>query len=141
MNAEQNLQADVIIWFSQAYPDSRGHLWGNFATQDLHSANFKKSLGLVAFLSDIMYVTEGADREFWGIELKTPGSRHSVSHVMSQAKWLLSIPNKGFFCDSFEMFQDIIHKKSHGIDPALVLKNCRNIKTKTASWETMKKID
>lgn len=139
MNTEQKLQADIIIWFSQAYPDRRGYLWGNFATQDMLSANFKKSLGLVASLSDMMYVTQGTKREFWGIELKTPGSRHSVSHVISQAKWLLSVPNRGFFCDSFEMFKDIVENNGQGIDPAIVLKNCQELKTKTALWESMKK--
>lgn len=142
MNSEQQLQASMIIWFSQRYPERRGTLWSNFVTQNAMQANFKKSLGLVASLSDLMYIApsiEGVrDKEFWGIELKTKGSRHEVAHIISQAKWLLSVPHRGFFCDSYEMFQDIIENKSQGIDPALILKNCLLIKKKTASWEFIK---
>ena len=141
-NAEQQLQASMIIWFSQKYPERRGTLWSNFVTQsNVMETSFKKSLGLVASLSDLMYLAPpfGArEKEFWGIELKSEGSRHEVSHIIAQARWLLSVPHRGFFCDSLEMFQGIIENRSRGIDPAFILKNCLSIKKKTAYWEFIK---
>jgi len=75
----------------------------------------------------------------WGIELKYPGTRHNTQHLRDQASWLISFPKIGFFCDSVDMFWQIIETGNGGIDPTRVLENLKDVKTSSVSWEVAKK--
>ena len=90
------------------------------------------SLGLAKGASDLFYIDD--EKRFIGIEMKEPNSSHRVDHLRRQAMWLQTIPYKGFFCDSEEMFWDIINGKD-GLDPQFILDNLKDVKTKTILWK------
>ena len=133
--SESNLQASCVIQFSQKYPDQKGNLIGYFATSESQVQTSQKlSLGLVKNCSDLLYIKNG---ELIGIELKLPESRHDRLHLIGQASWLLKTPKIGWFCDSLEMFWEVVDG-GVGINPQKVLDNCLKIKTKTVSWNEIK---
>ena len=135
MNQEAKLQSDCIVQFSQRYPEKRGFLIGYFSNSDSAIQGAQKlSLGLVRGVSDLLYVEDG---ELIGMELKISGSSHNRQHLIEQAKWLLSIPAHGWFCDSIETFWNIIEGGS-GIDPEVVLENCLQRKTASVQWDSVK---
>ena len=135
MNSEQKLQASCIIQFSQKYPEKRGFLFSYFANSDSAIQGAQKlSLGLVRGVSDLLYVEDG---KLIGVELKVSNSSHSRQHLIEQSRWLLSVPAHGFFCDSVEMFWNIIEGGS-GIDPEVVLENCLQKKTGSVKWDSVK---
>lgn len=142
---EHQLQADCVIWFAGKYPSMRGSLWGNFAEQGAANAGKKLSLGLVKDLPDIMF---RFGYIFGGIELKLPDTRHSVEHLLGQARWLAYNTDGGYFCDSLSGFQYIIETilanqepldlsiSTHEsvIDPLFIINYCYSVKTKTITW-------
>lgn len=136
MNPEARLQSQMVIQFSQRHPEQRGRLIGYFATSEsIIQTSQKLSLGLVKGASDLFYITEAG--EMVGIEVKSPGSSHNRQHLVSQAEWLLKVPRRGYFCDSVEMFWNIIEGGS-GIDPEVVLENCLGKKSSTVRWDEVK---
>ena len=152
---EHQLQADCVIWFAEKYPTMRGSLWGNFTEQGVANAGKKLSLGLVKDLPDIMF---RFGYIFGGIELKLPGTRHSVEHLLGQARWLAYRTDCGYFCDSLSGFKYIIEtilatqdpvdinnviklnmENSRSIvNPLLIINYCTSIKTKTTTWDKEK---
>jgi hypothetical protein len=137
MNAESRLQSQMVIQFSQRYPEQRGRLIGYFATSEsVIQTSQKLSLGLVKGASDLFYITELG--EMVGIEVKAPLSQHNRLHLVSQAEWLLKVPKWGYFCDNIETFRNIIEGGS-GIDPEVVLENCLQKKTGAVKWDEVKK--
>ena len=122
--SEHKLQSEIVIRFSQVFPERRGRLFATF--QETDKGSHLTSLGLVKGVSDLLYVTENG--ELIGIELKYPGKRHNAEHIKEQAYWLATIPKRGYFCTSMNMFFDIING-GEGIDPRLVLRNMGEAKT------------
>ena len=135
-NPEAILQAKMVIEFSQRHPEKRGGLIGYFATSDSYiQAAQKLSLGLVKGCSDLLYINKG---ELTGIEVKATGTSHDRIHIIEQCRWLLKVPKLGYFCDSIEMFWEIING-GNGIDPIQVMLNCEKLKTVKIKWEEAKK--
>lgn len=116
---EHKLQSQCFIWHWNEHPEERGRLFSTFqeASSRIEGTQ-KKALGLVRGVSDFIYVN--SEGRMIGIELKEKGTRHDTNHLREQAEWLLSVPFKGWFCDSLQMFQDIISGKD-GIRPEDVL--------------------
>ena len=136
-NLEHKLQHQCVKGFSQKYPNLNGHLFAYFAeTESKLDGGVKVGLGLVRGVSDLLYVKDGF---LIGIEMKEPDTSHSVQHLREQADWLISVPFKGFFCDSIEMFWRIIETGTGGIDPRRVLENLKDVKSGSTSWEKAKK--
>jgi len=136
-NPEHKLQAECVKQFGQKYPEKRGALIAYFAeTESGRDGALKVALGLVAGVSDLLYIQDGI---ITGIEMKHPETRHNTQHLRSQCLWLISFPKIGFFCDSVEMFLQIIEAGTGGIDPARVLENLKDVKTSSVSWEVAKK--
>ena len=129
--SEHALQADIVVWFWNTYPERRGTLWANFAEQNKVQAAMKKPLGLVRALPDLMAVRDG---KLIGIELKLPNTRHERRHLIEQCQWLINHPDKGYFCDSFEMAKGILEGAGKGIDPKEVLQYIENSKNKSFLW-------
>ena len=143
---EHQLQADCVLWFSEKYPSMRGTLWGNFTEQGAVSAGKKLSLGLIKDIPDLMF---RFGYIFGGIELKLPGTRHSVDHLLGQARWLAYRTDCGYFCDSLDGFKYIIetilatqdpvdiNMEDSGsiVNPLLIINYCTSIKTKTTTWD------
>ena len=133
---EARLQAKMVIEFSQKRPEEKGCLIGYFAeTENKIEGATKLSLGLVKGASDLLYVTKTS--RLIGIEVKAPGSRHSVRHLQEQARWLMKVPFLGFFCDTLEMFWDIINYQA-GIRPKDVLEYLEKVKTETIAWDEVR---
>lgn len=131
---EGRLQAECVLWYRNFWYRNPQHLWATF--NEGRDVNTKHSLGLTPYVSDLLYF-ESWGRGLIGIEIKFPGETHEVRRVVGQAKWLLSVPSKGWFCDSFEMFQGIV-RGGEGIDPQKVLDHCLSVKTKTIVWDNEK---
>lgn len=128
---EARLQARCVVGHAAKYPERRKFLIGYFAeTKSRVEGAQKQSLGLVRGVSDLMY--------FWGrfrgIEMKFPGSSHKVDHLKEQCEWLITVPDEGYFCDSEEMFWEII-EGGNGIDPRKVLAYLKTIKDKSITWD------
>jgi hypothetical protein len=135
MQVEAKLQARCVLWFSQTYPEKRGALWGNFASQSASQASQKLSLGLVRSLPDLMCVAWG---EFFCIELKERGSIHSVRHLREQCEWLMKYPSGGCFCDSLDMFINIIQQEGYGGIPARnIYDRLSLVNTKSVAWNKL----
>lgn len=92
----------------------------------------KLSMGLVRGVSDLIYCDEGS---LIGIEVKCPGTRHKVAHLIEQAEWLIRIPKWGYFCDDLDDFINIIDGGVGGIDPVNVLEYCKKAKTQQILWD------
>lgn len=139
MNREEaRLQARMVIEFSQERPHDKGRLIGYFAeTENKIEGATKLSLGLVKGCSDLLYIPADTCMLI-GIEVKAPGSRHKVQHLKEQCHWLIKVPYKGYFCDTIEMFWDIIGG-GRGIDPNRVFDYLLTVKTESVAWDDVKK--
>lgn len=133
---EHSLQSKCVISFSQKYPEQRGRLIGYFAeTESPIQGALKNSLGLVRGVSDLIYFHPNGNTI--GIEMKAPGSSHKASHLKEQAKWLMTIPIYGWFCDSEKMFWDIINYNRGGYPPEVVLEMLKDFNSMNISWDKL----
>jgi len=137
-NLEGKIQASIVKWFGETYPLDRGRFFSYFANPESKlQGGVMLSMGLVKGISDMLYVDSNGFLH--GYECKSLGTYHDVSHLKHQAEWLLSIPKTGYFVDSLDMFKDIMTNGGKGISPNRVLKNLKDVKTKTISWNEAKK--
>lgn len=137
-NLEHKLQAKCVIKFSQLYPEQRGRLIGYFAeVENKIEGGIKNSLGLVRGVSDLIYFDPSGDTI--GIEMKAKTTDHETAHLIEQCEWLLSVPTYGCFCDSFELFFDIVEGRSCGISARVILERLKKVKTKTVKWDEISK--
>jgi hypothetical protein len=137
-NPEHKLQAEMVKWYAEKFPDNRGALIATFQeTPDAIKGGIMKSLGLVASVSDLLYFCEDQFPYIIGIEVKAKGTYHSVEHLRSQAKWLIRYPKYGWFCDNIESFGRIIMSNGMwgGIDPRKILEKLENEKRQKILWE------
>lgn len=130
MHREGRLQAECVIWYRNVWYKNPKHLWATF--NEGKDVNTRNSLGLTPYVSDLLYY-EPRGRGLIGIEMKFPGETHEVRRIIGQAKWLYEVTSVGWFCDSLEMFQEII-KGGEGIDPLAVLDYCCGLKTRGMVW-------
>ena len=138
-NLEGKIQASIVKWFGETYPLDRGRLFCYFANPESKiQGGVMVSMGLVKSISDLLYIT--SHHQLVSMEVKSIGTYHDVSHLRSQAEWLLKFPVCGRFIDSLEGAQDLIQGKgdTRCIHPNKVLENLKNIKTKTILWDKCK---
>lgn len=95
----------------------------------------KTALGLQPNIADLLLVVDG---EVWGIEIKHVDTEHITKHISGQCRWLMSVPKRGFFCDSLEDFKSIVLTGKGGVDPRTVLKNLEEISTSSVSWDKIR---
>jgi len=127
--SEKKLQSQMVIEFSQAFPELRGRLFATFSeTISASQGANRLSLGLVRGTSDLIYI----DEDFYtiGIEIKKEGTRHNAQHVLEQCDWLENCCYRGYFCTSVDMFWNII-QGGNGISPEEVRERCEGKKTVT----------
>lgn len=138
-NLEGKIQASIVKWFGETYPERRGALKAYFANPENGAQGaYQLSMGLVKDVSDLLYTTDGKHRYQIGIEVKSEGTHHNVEHLRGQANWILNFCEDGCFVDSLQQFKDFLHG-SGGTSPNKVLENLKNIKTKTVLWDIAKK--
>ena len=139
-NLEGKIQASIVKWFGETYPERRGALIGYFANPESKlQGGVMLSMGLMKDVSDLLYFARGEHRYVVGFEIKSEGTYHDVDHLRGQANWMLNFCEDGFFIDSLEMFKDVLLNGGEGISPNKVLENLKNIKTKTVLWDVAKK--
>jgi hypothetical protein len=95
MKPEERLQHDLVMKFSQKYPDQQERLFmvQNNTYSQAHG-NRMKSMGLRKSISDLMFIGDGF---FAGIELKADGQKHKRSHIINQLKWGVMMIELGHF--------------------------------------------
>jgi len=106
---EKQLQAKMIMTFSQLYPNDKGLLFAvnNEANSDKQAMTFK-ALGVVRGVSDLIYCLDG---KLIGIEVKYSGRKHSRAHIMNQYQWGMRIQLSGgdyYIVSSLEAFLSVI---------------------------------
>lgn len=129
--SESQLQAQCVLWYHNEHYQNPRNLWATF--NEGRDVNTKRTMGLLEGVSDLLYFCP-----IYGltaIEMKFEGKSHETKRLISQAEWILEVPKRGGFCDSLEMFQQIIRGKSQGIDPQAVINYCKQQKTKTITWK------
>jgi len=139
-NLEGKIQASIVKWFGETYPERRGSLIAYFAKPESKvQGGVMLSMGLMKDVSDLLYFATGEKRYVVGFEIKAENTWHDVKHLIGQANWMLNFCEDGFFVDSLEMFKDVLLNGVEGISPNRVLKNLKDVKTKTISWNDAKK--
>ena len=82
---EAHLQSEVVIWFSDKYPQLYGSLFEvNNNPNGIKDAMRRRALGMVAGVSDLILV---ACNTFAGIELKHTKTKHKKDHISKQLRW------------------------------------------------------
>lgn len=89
MMLEKRMQHELIMWFSQTYPDLKGALWGTFNEDARH----KKNLGMQKGVSDLIFF----NNVFAGLELKAVNARFHKKHILHQIEWGQNIIKRGGF--------------------------------------------
>ena len=94
---ENRLQYEIVVWFSQTYPQYRGHLFTvNNNTFNVKDAATKRAMGLFKGVSDLIFIVPNSGK-IAGIEIKAPGSKHTTDHIKIQLEWGNIITNAGGF--------------------------------------------
>ena len=128
------LQAECVTWYRNIWYQKPQNLWATF--NEGRDVNTKQSLGLTPYVSDLLFFTH--DRGLVAIEMKFPGETHEVRRIVGQAKWMIEVASSGYFCDSLEMFQEII-RGGTGIEPESVLEYCLRLGSqKSMTWDSSK---
>ena len=110
MKNEKQLQAKIVMDFNQKRPEERRMLWSTrnttFSAKD---GMTQRAIGMVRGVSDLLYFSNAS---LIGIELKLPGTKHKVSHILEQYKWGLDLEENGgeyYIVTSLKGFWQIIH--------------------------------
>lgn len=95
---EQKLQSSIVISFSQEMPEKRGQLWATMnRTLSAKDGQKQLAMGLFSGVSDLCFFDY--PNRFVGIELKSPGTTHSINHLKKQISWGRTIEeNGGEYC-------------------------------------------
>lgn len=90
---EKQLQAKMVMAFSQKYPEKKGQLFSvRNTTLSLRDGQTQKAMGMVAGVSDLIFHEDGG---MVGIEIKVKGEKHKRGHVMKQYVWGETITRTG----------------------------------------------
>ena len=92
---ESQLQHQLIMWFSQSYPQFNGLLFEvNNDTYNVNHAQHRRAMGMVRGVSDLLLVSPHTG-VITAIELKAPGSKHKTEHIKRQLEWGETVINAG----------------------------------------------
>ena len=89
-NLEENLQKDIVVKFSQLYPNKRGQLFhvSNERNNELQAMK-ASAIGIVNGVADLLHYEQHRDGNMIGkaLELKAPGTYHKREHIEDQIEW------------------------------------------------------
>jgi len=109
---EKQLQAMIVMDFSQMRPEEKGNLWSTRnTTLSERDGQTQKAMGMVAGVSDLIYYR---DNRFVAIELKVVGTSHNSKHVGKQIKWgekMIDAGGEWYIVTSLSEFWDVINGK------------------------------
>lgn len=92
---EKRLQYELVLWFSQKYPELRGHLFEiNNDTYNVKHAMTRRAMGMISGVSDLIFVVPKSGKTA-AIELKAPSSVHSKEHIQNQVDWGVKMIKSG----------------------------------------------
>jgi len=84
---EDRLQYELVVWFSQRYPELRGHLFEvNNDTYNVKHAIKRRSMGMISGVSDLIFIVPDSGK-IAALELKAPQSTHKKEHIQNQVDW------------------------------------------------------
>ena len=90
--SEDQLQHEIIMWFSQTYPELRGALFEiNNNSNNIRSSMRHRALGRIAGVSDLILHY----KFMYGIELKAPFSRHKRNQIELELEWGRGVVSRG----------------------------------------------
>lgn len=131
---EAHLQQDMVVWFKNNHLQLRKRLWATL--NEGRNATEKLGLGMTPGVPDLLYY--GEDERLYGFEVKLPGTKHGVKHLLTQAQWMLDVlPGRAWFIDSLEDFQKVIEGDMAGagpIDPQKVKDYCEFCAKDSLVW-------
>lgn len=129
--SEAKLQQRCVIWFKNTYPEKGKRLFA--VINEGRDVTTKLGVGMTPGVSDLLYVDDVG--YLHGIEMKEPGSSHSVQHLIKQAKWMREVlGDRGRFVDSFEDFQSLMLGGDGGVDAWRVLDYLGSCKKRSIIW-------
>ena len=128
MKKEDQLQAKIVLDFSQKRPEDKGCLW-SVPNRTLSQRDGQKqvAMGLVKGVSDLIYFKEG---RFVGIELKLIGKTHKKTHVQKQLDWGKKIESEGgeyYIVTSIEGFWEVINQLPFPMDDVYTTKQIEEL--------------
>lgn len=88
--SEERLQMDIVVKFSQLYPNKRGQLFHVSNERNNKIQAFKaRAIGIVNGVSDLIFYEQHRDGNMISkaIELKAPGTYHKREHIQQQIEW------------------------------------------------------
>ena len=96
MSREDKIQHDLVMWFSQEYPNIQDCLLMlQNTTYSVAHGNRMKAMGLRKGAPDLILICNSF---ILGIELKAPNSRHKKGHVLRQLNFGISnLENRGHY--------------------------------------------
>lgn len=98
--SEARNQHEVVVWFSQNYPEYYNHLWA--INNDTH---YTKSVGLLPGVADLNLLVPRKGI-LCGIEIKYYKSYFPIHHIENQLEWGLNlITNGGLYLMSSDVKQ------------------------------------
>lgn len=90
---EKQLQAKIVLDFSQKRPNERGCLWATVnRSLSLKDGQTQLAMGMIPGVSDLIYFK---DNLLLCIELKVKGSSHDKKHIEKQLNWGKTIEANG----------------------------------------------
>ena len=140
---EDKLQAKVVLWFKQKYPQYQKMLIAiNNNSISASQAMYHRSMGLSKSAPDLIFLHRG---RVLGLELKAPNSRHNKQHVEQQLLFGVKMFENGFFYymeSDFEkirqtidvFFEDIEMTEDCVANLESLIEKVKNIKTKTIKF-------
>lgn len=94
---EKQLQAQIVLDFSQKRPNDRGLLWATMnRTLSVRDGQTQLAMGMIPGVSDLIYFKCGT---LICIEIKEKGKIHNKKHIEKQLNWGKTIEqNGGIYC-------------------------------------------
>lgn len=132
---EAQLQQDMVIWFKNNHLPLKRRLWATM--NEGKNVTEKLGLGMTPGVPDLLYY--GENERLYGFEVKLPGTKHGVKHLLTQAQWMLDVlPGRAWFVDSLETFQLAIEgniNEANLIDPQRVKDYCEACIKESLVWD------
>ena len=97
MTKEDRVQHEFVMWFSQWKPECEGMIFEVYNnSKTAREGQYRKSMGRKIGVADLCGYTPLG--EFLGIEVKAPGSSHTLIQLKTELRWGRKlIENGGFY--------------------------------------------
>lgn len=124
----------MVIWFKNNHLPLRRRLWATM--NEGRNVTAKLGMGMTPGVPDLLYY--GENEHLYGFEVKLPGTKHSVKHLLTQAQWMIDVLHgSAWFVDSLESFQKAVQgdlENAGLIDPQRVKDYCEACTKDSLVW-------